>query len=369
MALLKKFKILQGFRGFAALLVVVFHATVISRDILGYEYLHGLCGFGYAGVDFFFVLSGFIIMYVHSSDIGQKNRLGRFLLKRFTRLYPIYWVVCLAIIPVYFLNHSYGLGYEREPAVIIKSLLLIPQIRYPILNVAWSLSFEVWFYALFGLAILWGRRISVASYGCWIACVLILFVGGFFNRAFVAPFPLAFILSRFNLEFSLGCLAAYIVMIGPLKHPSWWLWGGAVFFVTAGLFDKPLRQLLGMHHEVLSYGLASVMLVLGAASGELSSMKMVPSWLVYLGDASYSIYLTHYLSLSVLMKLLAVLHIGSAVTLPFLVTLMAIIAIGLGCLCYSLLERPLLNSLKTRLLPKRVDLSSSEQLASRPRSD
>jgi len=84
---------IEASRGIAALLVVLFHTTVIMNlpKYFGALPLHGLFKFGYAGVDFFFVLSGFIILHTHMNDIGKKGAIASYARKRFIRVLPIYF--------------------------------------------------------------------------------------------------------------------------------------------------------------------------------------------------------------------------------------------------------------------------------------
>jgi len=144
-----KLKTLQLCRGLAAALVLLFHATSVSSAFLNYDLLHGIFLFGYSGVDFFFVLSGFIIFWIHRVDLGHPARLRPYLRKRFIRIYPLYWVVFLVLLPIYF-----GLPNNfHDCLVLLKSFLLLPQVSNPVLTVAWTLSSELFFYGLFGLAI------------------------------------------------------------------------------------------------------------------------------------------------------------------------------------------------------------------------
>jgi peptidoglycan/LPS O-acetylase OafA/YrhL len=83
---------LQAGRGVAAIAVLLYHLNLELVARFGGASVSGL-EVGWAGVDFFFVLSGFIIWHVHAGDIGQDGRLGRYLWNRFTRLYPVYWAV------------------------------------------------------------------------------------------------------------------------------------------------------------------------------------------------------------------------------------------------------------------------------------
>ncbi|MDB5052413.1 MAG: acyltransferase 3 [Bacilli bacterium] len=104
-------------------------------------------------VDIFFVLSGFIIYYIHSADIGKKEQLKLFLIKRFVRIYPIYWVVLIGMTLVYLLIPNTGKGFELEFDNIVRSIILFPQINHlPTIAVAWTLSYEILFYIFFCIA-------------------------------------------------------------------------------------------------------------------------------------------------------------------------------------------------------------------------
>src|SRR4051794_15071476 len=108
---------LQACRAMAAILVVLYHTShgIFRLDkYFGHKPFGHVFDFGFAGVDFFFVLSGFIMMHVHGRDIGQPRAFASYLWKRFSRIYPAYWIVFAAILPVYFLVPSFGLGHERD---------------------------------------------------------------------------------------------------------------------------------------------------------------------------------------------------------------------------------------------------------------
>src|SRR4028118_1043167 len=144
----KKLNLLQVYRGIAAVLVVMIHLTEISTGILNQVTFFNLFQAGWSGVDYFFVLSGFIMVYVHRSAIGKKDQLKSFLVKRAVRIYPIYWIITLTVwclflvIPAFANNQDLSLGY------VIRSLLLIPQKNPPILEVGWTLIYAINFYLL-----------------------------------------------------------------------------------------------------------------------------------------------------------------------------------------------------------------------------
>src|SRR4028118_2377207 len=119
----KKLNLLQVYRGIAAVLVVMFHLTDMSAQRLNQVTFFNLFEAGWSGVDYFFVLSGFIMVYVHRSAIGKKDQLKSFLVKRAVRIYPIYWIVSLIVL-VFFLRvpgfaNNQDLGFGK----IITSLL------------------------------------------------------------------------------------------------------------------------------------------------------------------------------------------------------------------------------------------------------
>src|SRR3954449_11248467 len=93
----RRLQTVQVFRGAAALLVVLFHATSIDKFYLQHEFLGDIFMFGYGGVDFFFVLSGFVIVLAHGRDVGRADRLGPYLARRVVRIYPAYCIVAVVL--------------------------------------------------------------------------------------------------------------------------------------------------------------------------------------------------------------------------------------------------------------------------------
>ncbi len=106
--------LLQVFRGLAALLVVYHHANREVAGVFGDSWWRSLFDLGDAGVQFFFVLSGFIIYHVHRHDIGRPERTRRYLLKRIIRIYPIYILVTLVLTPFWAFIPEFGAAYHKE---------------------------------------------------------------------------------------------------------------------------------------------------------------------------------------------------------------------------------------------------------------
>src|SRR5216683_3883717 len=92
---------LQALRGISALLVLGLHSVPFAPHLFRY-----LFSWGFAGVDFFFVLSGFILLYVHYGQIGRPEKLRSYFIRRFSRIYPSYWAVMVFLIPAAFVLRS-----------------------------------------------------------------------------------------------------------------------------------------------------------------------------------------------------------------------------------------------------------------------
>lgn len=93
-----------------------------------------------------FCADRFFDVYSLSSAFRKSTYVGYlYAQKCLLRIYPLYWLVNAAVIPIYFLVPAFGNGYETKPLEIITSLLLLPYSQVPILGVAWSLIYVVFF--------------------------------------------------------------------------------------------------------------------------------------------------------------------------------------------------------------------------------
>lgn len=344
----KKLYLIQALRGVAALLVVGHHLTTISYEVLNQKLLFGLFNFGYAGVDFFFVLSGFIILFVHYQDIGKKEKVKIFLTKRIVRIYPIYFLITSLVLPIYLMG--YGKPYKRNIDVILKSYLLYPQDNYPILNIAWTLSYEVFFYILFSLAILLNPRITKFLLLSWTSILL-----SFLLIDLTADFRtdntlISFLFNSRNLEFLLGCLCGFLVKKYNFSNYKFHIFSlGFILFLTFGLYDNFL--ILNIP-PVVTYGLSSFLIVLGAALYDIYKPIKISQFATFLGDASYSIYLTHFVILSAFLILVNKLQIVRFISYPATMLLTALITLLIGCLVFKFIESPLLLVTKKHILNK-----------------
>jgi exopolysaccharide production protein ExoZ len=327
---------LQVYRGLAALMVVLYHITDLSAARYNYRVLNGAFRFGYTGVDFFFVLSGFIIAYTNRSDIGERAALGPYFRKRFVRVYPLYWLIAGTKLALIGANLIPGGPHEREPATILASLLLLPQSHPPVIGVAWTLIYEVLFYLIFAAIIRWGWTCAVSLVAVWLMLIGI-------NAAGLLDLdsPILQVLSNErNLEFLLGVTGTVVVLRYRLSAPYVWVLAGAGLYAIAAW---SVNSGYFVSSYTLWFGVPSLLLVIGGASLDLAGGRW-PSWLVFVGGASYSIYLMHTMFIDgFLLVVLRLIPFGVVVS----VAAVACAVIG-GCLIHVAVERPLLALLKPR---------------------
>lgn len=329
-----RFTLLEAGRGVAALMVVLHHAGNMAAEprFYGTHVWAGLLREFNVGVDFFFVLSGFIIAWVHWGDLGHADRLGGYAVKRFMRVYPPYWTVLFSLIVLYQLLPGYGAAYQRDAWHIGLSVLLLPDIVQPTLGVAWTLTHEIFFYALFAIAIVVGRGMLVA-FALWAAAIVAA------NLLVSLPFPLSFVLSPFNLEFVMGVGAAAYLRRHHVAHPGVWLALGALAFAAllilgAGLQDVPLRARL-------LYGAVTTAMLVGAVEWERQQAIILPAPLLLLGAASYVIYLVHTPVLALAWPLAFRLPVVAPAWV--LVLFLSGMAVAAGVIFHLVIERPLMR--------------------------
>lgn len=330
---------IEAARGIAAMLVVFYHAARHLEKANGSMPWGGAGQLGHAGVDFFFVLSGFIILYVHRMDIGAPAMLGHYLKRRFMRVYPLFWIA-LAVWTVLALLS--GSGDRFTPAELLLQASLLPNNGEA--GVAWTLQNEILFYAMFGIAIL-HRRLGMALFATWFVAIGISWTLG---DAPLHPALLHRLLSTFNIEFLFGMAAAYAVQTWTIARPGMLLGTGVLVFFGYGLCEN-----LGMVDGYASsahifYGAGAMLAVMGLAHAEAAGALPVPPLLRRLGAASYSIYLFHLPCIGIVYKVLAVS--GLLARLPVGVTYGLLVAGSVtgGVLVSTLIEYPLMKLINFR---------------------
>ncbi len=341
---------LQSGRAVAAILVVLFHlgGAVAADKYFGIQGFAVPFSFGDSGVEFFFVLSGFIIYYVHRSDLGNPSSLGSYVYKRITRIYPVYVIVFAGVYGLALATPQLRNSVPHELGLLIQSLLLIPQSREviggtgaPVLVVAWTLQFEMMFYLAFALGIInkWAGSLLIAGY--------ILGIG---FGAGELGFPFTFIFSEYVLLFLMGMLVARLVSYRSITqiNPRGFAFVGLLIYCSTALGDI-LGYAMSPALQAVFYGVGCSLIVLALIIYEMDGKVFLRHrFFQLLGAASYVLYLIHYPLISILCK--ASMHTGlqDHGILGALVAYFSILAscIGVSIAFHLIVEKPIAQKLR-----------------------
>lgn len=333
---------LQAGRGLAALLVVLYHTSLFIFGVSkfwNHDPTRGVFRFGHAGVAFFFVLSGFILAYVHDQDFSHPERVASYAWRRFVRIYPLYWVVLVPFALALHGNPGLGEASQRVPSTTVGAFLLVYVGSHDtVLAVAWTLYHEVLFYAVFALAIV-HRRAGMLALGAWLLASVVVLVLG------IGSFPASYLVSPLHLLFGLGMLLCAAARRITVPVPMLVALAGAALFFALGLEEDYAAWLATTARDLL-YGGASGLALLGAMELERQGRLRVPGALRLLGDASYAIYLVHFPLLSVVAR--ACVKAGLTHHVPGVPEFVAVAAIPVvaGTAVHLWIERPILRRLR-----------------------
>lgn len=330
---------IQCLRGVAALMVVAFHCfpQLQRMGYAGWE-----PQFLSAGVDIFFVISGFIMLY--SAHRSPERGGGAFLLNRAIRILPLYWLLTTLLVAIALLAPHLLNSTRFVPMHTLFSYLMLPAIHpvtgvyQPILIPGWTLNYEMFFYLLFAIG-LWLTRDRERK--------LALLVGGLILLCLCLPFSGAasFYTGNIIVEFAYGLMMACLFLAGRrIGQPL------CILLVLAGMALLIAGDFVKMPDvRALFYGLPALMIFAGTLHMRLNPGSAAVRLLQLAGDASYSIYLSHMMSMAVCgMVWRKVLGGGlPGNTALFMLFSIPVCAVG-GWLCYKLVEEPMTEWLRKR---------------------
>jgi exopolysaccharide production protein ExoZ len=335
---------IQWLRAIAALMVVVHHALyhVNAAHGLGPEAERRLFGFSSwaFGIHIFFLVSGFI-MISSAGGFGEAGAWMSFLKRRLIRIVPLYWLVTtVVVVAALAMPSALPIGGNKL-WYIFGSYLFIPVLRAendlrPILGQGWTLDYEMFFYVMFALSMFLPRRAAVLALSIVFAALAWL------GRDLTVASPILFTWTDgLILEFLFGVYVGLVYQAG-WRLPNW----AAVTAIAAG---TSLAALDIHGPTALIAGVPATLIVAGFTLGPKSSDAAFGAWLARIGDASYSLYLTHTIVLRPASRLWAAAG-GADWPDVFFVLFGLAASVGVGIIVYRFVERPLTHSLQRRWL-------------------
>ena len=340
----------QALRGVAALAVLFAHLFVMETKYSLDQLLGPWAQLGYAGVDLFFVISGFIMVYVTWGTARGPDAPLPFLWRRVTRIYPLYWIVSAVVLAVWLLRPEMVFQSNPDPG-IVRSFLLIPQERLPLLTVGWTLIHEMYFYLVFSLFLLAPRRWMMPLIGAW--CVGVSMVATFAPPSDSPWLELVF--DPLLFEFVGGAVIAATLItgrVGGRLATRLFVIGVPLAILIIG--NLAVRMPSGLL-EVFQNHLARSAIIGSAAIFVLAAVvhgvRRVPRGMAWLGDISYSLYLTHILTISAIGRLWSPWAAQGVWDNLLMLAVMVLASVAVAGVIHHLVEAPLIAWFRRRRRP------------------
>jgi exopolysaccharide production protein ExoZ len=331
---------LQVTRGVAANLVVLSHLVPIEPRYTGGHILPTCSFYGMAGVDIFFVLSGFIMVAVAGKGIGAIQ----FLWRRAARVYPAYWLVSLLILAICLAKPAWaGIWW---PNSVWRSFLLVPDSQWPLLAIGWTLIHEVYFYLIFAALLALRIPLSIGLLGWGFVLLIVTILGG----DYVTSFPLGRVLtSPLTAEFMLGAAIGILYDQKNMRGAAWAGPIGLAMLAASIVFVAPALALANNTHfgawRVVLFGIPAALIIYWLAALEQKAARTPPRLLVALGDWSYATYLTHLLVLFAFGRMIHALAPLGVMSGLVLIVVGLLAANLTGAVMFRFFERPTLKML------------------------
>ena len=339
----EKIQNIQALRGIAVLLVVFSHMLIAEEKYARFEnILTELLMIGVSGVDLFFLISGFVMVAVTRRSFQSRVDILQFLYRRVTRIYPLYWFYSGLILCVYIVQPTLVNSSQGNQVNILASFLLIPQNLPPLLGVGWTLIHEMYFYFGFAVLLLLPKEnflIGLIGWGSIVALGNYYFPIGqsVFTNYYFHPLTIEFIGGSL-----IACLYFSRSIIGNARFFALlafvtWVGGHFVFQTLSA------EVVQGGWARVLVYGLPSALALYASLLYEKNHGAIMPGWICRVGDASYSIYLSHVMVLSVIGRFWSLFAAKGYWDNILLLLAMIIAVIAAGLSSFHFIERVILK--------------------------
>ena len=331
---------IQALRAIAALMVLSLHVSLQVAKLTPTAILTP----GAAGVDLFFVISGFVMLYSSERLLGRPWASAQFFKRRLLRIVPLYWLATTALVLL--------LAPFAGTKAVIASLLFWPYPAggAPLLNVGWTLNIEMFFYLAFAAALLAKSRVVVTT-------TVSIFLLGF---AWLGPTSggFSYLSNPIIIEFVFGMMIALAYRAG-IRLAPWATIGLLVSGLTLYVATFPDA---GAIPRQFSWGIPAALIVAAVALSRIArATTPAIGIIVFFGDMSYALYLTHNITLPLIVP--AVARLVQPVQPWLCGTAMFVVCVVIGAVTYLLLERPITRILQQLSLPERRPAHSSPGLA------
>lgn len=345
---------LQMARGLAALAVTLFHTSGMFADPrFGFERpFWTWTERGDLGVDFFFVLSGFIIMMAHQGDVGRPERLGNYAFKRFVRIFPMYWIfTLLVVIGAVAIGGVSNVPHRLQDIASVATLIRFTGFPTPV-GTAWTLFHEMLFYGFFALLI-FRRWMGIGALALWFGTVAVLF--------HYTPFGMwsftGTLLSAHNLSFLLGIVAYFVTGRLGQKGAAAFLFAGAALIVLTFWAERSWGR-----GDVLQLGFSIGFALLIASIVALERFGRIGDsrLLAAIGDASYTLYLCHENVGAIALKIAVRIGLTRWLDHHVLYGLIVVGTVVFSLAVYRFVEAPLLRWARHWYAGRRAALRTAE---------
>jgi peptidoglycan/LPS O-acetylase OafA/YrhL len=294
--------------------------------MFGFDPAHAKYHFG---VDVFFVISGLIMVYSTAGQSAAVENGVRFFVARFLRISPLYWVVTFVAA---LLASTIGTGFNHaapDAARLLTSLFYIPYRNedgdlFPIVGPGWTLNYEMMFYVVFAVGLaFWGRR------GLWVTIGVLALIVILGNLSHSEQPQLAFWSSPILLEFVFGMLLGDLLVRGRLDGwPKFMVY--ALLLTGLGWYLVPwFGEYVRTDWRFFFFGVPAALVVAAAVIGDRQCYFPRLRWGEVVGDASYSIYLTHLFTIRGLSMIWAKLPVQLPAHLFVVVALVLVVGVGI----------------------------------------
>ncbi len=375
----RKLESLQALRGVAALLVLLFHYRFYLRgdDESGTTIWDALFGWGIIGVDIFFIISGFIMVYTTQHYMQGCSSAKRFLLNRAIRIIPLYY---FGLLVAFLFGGAMSTFHYPEKVQNLLSALTFTVYKTSVTphyiddggmyNIRWTLNYEIYFYLAFALCLMMKHRIlALICWGGLMTCVIPALAGfqptlSVQGYDFQTP-TIAFITNPLLIEFLIGVFAGYIylqlkrrVVSVKLSLISSVIAISLLCYIVFGVYSGSIRALNLESTIVLG------LLVLFLTLGEQVLQAYIPRVLKYVGNISFSLYLLHNPIGIAVMKQMGPVGQSAFKGIPTIL-LATLLSILVAHLTHKYIEIGFTRKLKNKFMPsKQSDQVTRADLAS-----